>query len=119
MASRKRESAGETASWLAGVRANANAGLIIQAGMDARFANSEPMVNYRVESSETDRNLVSSPSLCPRFVRVERFSFLQKENFSFCRSFSRFSYFDDPVSTWKEILFGYLVKRFQDTVKRT
>lgn len=55
MASRKRESAGETASWLAGVRANANAGLIIQAGMDARFANSEPMVNYRVESSETDR----------------------------------------------------------------
>lgn len=55
MASRKRESAGETASRLAGVRANANAGLIIQAGMDARFANSEPMVNYRVESSETDR----------------------------------------------------------------
>lgn len=29
------------------VRANANAGLIIQAGMDAWFANSEPMVNYR------------------------------------------------------------------------
>lgn len=38
---------GETASWPGRVRANANAGLIIQARMDARFANSEPMVNYR------------------------------------------------------------------------
>lgn len=90
---------GETASWPGRVRANANAGLIIQARMDARFANSEPMVNYRrIEGIESRFFAFIPPTSFESSDSNKRFFFLQVlftgNIFLFDRLFSHVSIFD-------------------------